>query len=129
MGPFGFGDGTFDSNMIDLPIVVSALSLGVKGSVGTFGDFEDCLALGMWFVALPGDMLFVGLAKVKDDWLWRSDIIGNKPELGLGCFGRLAVEKVTFQNRKFGLWDQCLKFKSRWFKFKPTRFLKRKTRI
>jgi hypothetical protein len=47
MGPFGFGDGTFDSNMIDLPIVVSALSLCVKGSVGTFGDFEDCLALGM----------------------------------------------------------------------------------
>jgi hypothetical protein len=48
-------------------------------------------------------MLFVGLAKVKDDWLWRSDMIGNKPELGLGYFGRLAVEKVTFQNRKFGL--------------------------
>jgi hypothetical protein len=34
-------------------------------------------------VALPEDMLFVELAKVENDWLWHSDMIGNKPELGL----------------------------------------------
>jgi hypothetical protein len=28
-------------------------------------------------------MLFVELAKVENDWLWQSDMIGNKPELGL----------------------------------------------
>jgi hypothetical protein len=30
MRPFGLGDRTFDSNMIQLTIVVSALSLGFK---------------------------------------------------------------------------------------------------
>jgi hypothetical protein len=42
-------------------------------------------------VALPEDMLFVELAKVVVDWLWRSGMIGNKPGLGLGYFGRLVV--------------------------------------
>jgi hypothetical protein len=36
-------------------------------------------------------MLFVELAKVVVDWLWRSGMIGNKPGLGLGYFGRLVV--------------------------------------
>jgi hypothetical protein len=43
---------------------------------------------------VEGDMLFVKLAKVGDDWLWHNDTIGNKPEVGLGCFGRIVVEKV-----------------------------------
>jgi hypothetical protein len=38
-------------------------------------------------VALLEDMLFVELEKVVDGWLWHSDMIGNKPGLGLGCFG------------------------------------------
>jgi hypothetical protein len=45
-------------------------------------------------VALSEDMWFVELAKVEDGWLWHSDMIGNKPELGLGYFGRLAVERA-----------------------------------
>jgi hypothetical protein len=45
-------------------------------------------------VALLEDMLFVELAKVMDDWLWHSGMIGNKPRLGLGCFGRLVVGNV-----------------------------------
>jgi hypothetical protein len=36
-------------------------------------------------------MLFVGLAKVVDGWLWHSDMIGNKPGHGLGYFGWLVV--------------------------------------
>jgi hypothetical protein len=42
MGPFGLGNGTFHNNMIDLPMVVSVLSLGIKISVVTFGDCQDC---------------------------------------------------------------------------------------
>jgi hypothetical protein len=42
-------------------------------------------------VALSEDMLFVGLAKVVDGWLWHSDMIGNKSGHGLGYFGWLAV--------------------------------------
>jgi hypothetical protein len=45
-------------------------------------------------VALPEDILFVELEKVVDGWLWRSDMIGNKPRLEIGCFGRLAVGNV-----------------------------------
>jgi hypothetical protein len=39
-------------------------------------------------------MLFVELAEVVDDWLWRSGMIDNKPGLGLSCFGRLMVGSV-----------------------------------
>jgi hypothetical protein len=55
----------------------------------------------MWYVVVPEgtlfmelakveDKLFVELAKVEDDWLWRNDRIGNMPELGFDCCGRLA---------------------------------------
>jgi hypothetical protein len=46
VGPFGLGTRTFDSNTIDLPVVVSALSLGIKISLGTFGNCEDCVMGG-----------------------------------------------------------------------------------
>jgi hypothetical protein len=52
------------------------------------------LTLGMLFVVLPDGMLFVELAEAEDDWLWHNDMTGNKPELGLGSFGRVAVEKA-----------------------------------
>jgi hypothetical protein len=45
-------------------------------------------------VILLEDMLLVGLAKVVDDWLWRSGMIGSKSGLGIGSFGRLAVGNV-----------------------------------
>jgi hypothetical protein len=34
------------------------------------------------------------LAEIEDGWLWCSDMIGNKPELELGYFGRLIVERA-----------------------------------
>jgi hypothetical protein len=36
----------FDSYMIDLPIIVSMLSLCVRIGIGTFGDCEDCAVGG-----------------------------------------------------------------------------------
>jgi hypothetical protein len=39
-------------------------------------------------------MLFVELVKVGGGWLWCSDMTGNRPELRLGCFGKLAVERA-----------------------------------
>jgi hypothetical protein len=41
MGPFGSGYGAFDSDMIDLSIIVSALPLGIKIGVGASGDCEN----------------------------------------------------------------------------------------
>jgi hypothetical protein len=43
VGPFGLGDGAFDSYMIDLSVIISLLPLGVNISVGTFSDCEDCV--------------------------------------------------------------------------------------
>jgi hypothetical protein len=34
------------------------------------------------------------LAKVVDGWLWHSGMIGNKPRLGVNCFGRFAVQML-----------------------------------
>jgi hypothetical protein len=39
-------------------------------------------------------MLSMELAKVVDDWMWRSGRIDNMPEVGLGCFDKLVLEKV-----------------------------------
>jgi hypothetical protein len=36
----------------------------------------------------------VELVKVEGGWLWHCDMIGNRPELGLGCFGRLVAERA-----------------------------------
>jgi hypothetical protein len=39
-------------------------------------------------------MLFVELAKVEDDWLWYSGMIGNMLEVEFGYFGRLGLENA-----------------------------------
>jgi hypothetical protein len=39
-----------------------------------------------------GDRLFVELAKVEDGWWLHSGSIGNRPEVGRGCFGMSVVE-------------------------------------
>jgi hypothetical protein len=39
-------------------------------------------------------MLFVELVKVEDDWLCRSGMTGNMPEVRFGYFGRLGLENV-----------------------------------
>jgi hypothetical protein len=46
MRPFGLGNETFDNDMIDLPVVVLALSLGIEISIRTSGDCEDCVMGG-----------------------------------------------------------------------------------
>jgi hypothetical protein len=38
-------------------------------------------------------MLVVELVKLEDNWLFYSDVIGNKPQVGLGCFDRIVAEK------------------------------------
>jgi hypothetical protein len=40
------GDRAFDNYMIDMPIIVSMLSLGVEIGVGTSGDYKDCVVGG-----------------------------------------------------------------------------------
>jgi hypothetical protein len=40
--PLGLGCGAFDSDMINLSVIVSMLSLGIKISNGASGDYQDC---------------------------------------------------------------------------------------
>jgi hypothetical protein len=42
VGPFDFGDNTFNDYMIDLSIVVSLFPFIVEVSVGTSSDGENC---------------------------------------------------------------------------------------
>jgi hypothetical protein len=42
VGPFGLGNMTFADDVIDLPMVITTLSLGVKIGIGTSGICEDC---------------------------------------------------------------------------------------
>jgi hypothetical protein len=62
--PFGLSDGAFDSYMIDFPIVICALSLGVEFGVGVSGNCEDCAVGGEGFKLLWG---FLDLWQ----WWWR----------------------------------------------------------
>jgi hypothetical protein len=41
VGPFCLGNGTFDGDMVDLAIIVLALSLGFKVGIRASGDCED----------------------------------------------------------------------------------------
>jgi hypothetical protein len=43
------GKRTFDNDVIDLPVIVVALSLGVEISVGTFGNCKDSAVGGEGF--------------------------------------------------------------------------------
>jgi hypothetical protein len=43
VGPFGFGDRTFDNHVVDLYVVVSLLPFIVIVDVGTSSDCEDCI--------------------------------------------------------------------------------------
>jgi hypothetical protein len=49
VGPFGLGNGTFDSDMIDLSVIVMVLSLGVEIGVGTSSNCKDCTVVGESF--------------------------------------------------------------------------------
>jgi hypothetical protein len=65
MGPFGLSDGDFDRYMVYFFVVVSALSFGVKISVGTSGNCEDYAMGGEDFRLLRG---FLDLWR---RWGWR----------------------------------------------------------
>jgi hypothetical protein len=49
VGPFGLDNEAFDNNVIDLPVIVSPLPLGVEIGVGASGDCEDCAMGGKTF--------------------------------------------------------------------------------
>jgi hypothetical protein len=51
VGPFGLGDWAFDNYMVNLSIVISAPSLGIKIGVGTSGNCEDCAVGRFQFAA------------------------------------------------------------------------------
>jgi hypothetical protein len=61
LGSFGLVDGAFDNYMIDLPIIVCVLSLGIEICVRTSGDCKDC--------AMGGESVRL-LQRVLDLW-WR----------------------------------------------------------
>jgi hypothetical protein len=48
----------------------------------------------MLFVELAEGILFLELMEVVGDWLYRSDNIDNRPELGLDLFGGLVAERA-----------------------------------
>jgi hypothetical protein len=49
VGSFGLGHWAFNNYMINLSIVISALSLGVEIDVGTSGNCADCVVGGEGF--------------------------------------------------------------------------------
>jgi hypothetical protein len=77
MGPFGSGYRAFDSDMVDLSIIVSSLSLGVKLIIIAFRDCEDCAVGGedvgllwrwWWWVVFCLDL------RVGVGWHWICDL-------------------------------------------------------
>jgi hypothetical protein len=54
VGPFVLGNGTFDDYIIDLPIIVFLLPLGVKINVRTSDDCKDCVVVGKVSVCCRG---------------------------------------------------------------------------
>jgi hypothetical protein len=42
VGLFGLSNRTFNSDVIDLPVKITMLSLGVEVGVGTSGNCDDC---------------------------------------------------------------------------------------
>jgi hypothetical protein len=54
VGPFGLGNRTFDDNMVDLAIIVLALSLGIKIGIEALNDCKDCAMSWEGFSLLLG---------------------------------------------------------------------------
>jgi hypothetical protein len=79
VGPFGLGYGTFYNYMIDLSVVVYTLSFGIKISVWTTDDCEDC-AMGGECIGL----LWI-LLNLRWRWVWR---VGFGLDLRVGVVWR-----------------------------------------
>jgi hypothetical protein len=52
--PLGLSDGAFDGHVVYFSVIISGMALGVKISVGTSSDCEDCA------VAREGIILLLG---------------------------------------------------------------------
>jgi hypothetical protein len=46
VGPFGLCNGAFDGDVIDLPVIITALSLDVEVRIGTSYNCKDCAMCG-----------------------------------------------------------------------------------
>jgi hypothetical protein len=46
VGPFGLCNGIFDDDVINLPVRITTLSIGVEISIGTSDNCEDCAVCG-----------------------------------------------------------------------------------
>jgi hypothetical protein len=46
VGPFGLCNGIFDNDMINLSVIITMMSPGVKVGVGTSGNCKDCAMCG-----------------------------------------------------------------------------------
>jgi hypothetical protein len=46
VGPFDLCNGTLDDDVINLPVIIRTLSLGVKIDIGTSDNCEDCAVCG-----------------------------------------------------------------------------------
>jgi hypothetical protein len=42
VGPLGLGDRAFDNDMVNRPVIVSTMSLGIKIYIGASGNCQDC---------------------------------------------------------------------------------------
>jgi hypothetical protein len=47
-------------------------------------------------------MLSVELMKAMDDWLLHSDMMGNKPKLGIGCLDNFAMDRAKGRMESIG---------------------------
>jgi hypothetical protein len=76
MGPFGLHNGTFDKDVINLPVIITTLSLGVEIGIETSVNYKDC--------AICGES--VGLLRrflvLRWRWMWW---IGFDFDLGWYC--------------------------------------------
>jgi hypothetical protein len=77
--PLGLGNGAFDSYVIYFSVIVPALSLGVKISIGTSGNYKDCVISWEGFILLRG---FLGLWQRLDGGLASFLIWGDYFALG-----------------------------------------------
>jgi hypothetical protein len=73
--PFGLGDRTFDDDVIDLPVVIMMLPLGIEVGIRTSGDSEDCVVGGESYI------LLLGFLDLWQRWRWS---VGFGFDLGVG---------------------------------------------
>jgi hypothetical protein len=75
VGPLGLGNGSFNNNVVNLHVIVSTLSLGIKISIGASDDCKDCAMSGESSILLLG---FLDLWRRWRGW------VGFGFDLGVG---------------------------------------------